>query len=136
MGLWLGVMACLFASGVYAQTIPTEDDYYKMITLPIPEGVVLEVGGLAVMPDGRLAVTGSSDSTMRLWDLSTGDEVSKIGPGKGLVACVRFSPDGKLVVVGGGVARIQGRVMEFPDERIRVYKVLDANVPAAEQKQK
>lgn len=34
-----------------------EDDYYKIITLPIPEGVVLEVGGLAPLPDGRLAVS-------------------------------------------------------------------------------
>lgn len=45
------------AAGVYAQALPTEDDYYKMTTVPIPEGVVLEVGGLAVLPDGRLAVS-------------------------------------------------------------------------------
>ena len=59
------VLRCLFlclapatlAAGVCAQALPTEDDYYKMVTLPIPEGVVLEVGGLAVMPDGRLAVS-------------------------------------------------------------------------------
>ncbi|MBI1903929.1 MAG: hypothetical protein HYS13_22745, partial [Planctomycetia bacterium] len=35
---------------------PTEDDYYKMITLPIPESIVLEVGGIDKLPDGRLAV--------------------------------------------------------------------------------
>jgi WD40 repeat protein len=87
-----------------------------------------------VSPDSRLAVTGSADSTMRLWDLSTGDELSKIGPGKGLVACVRFSPDGKLIVVGGGIARIKGQVMEFPNEQIRVYKVLDAAEPPAAAK--
>ena len=34
----------------------TENDYYRMETLPIPEGVVLEVGGLAMLPDGRLGV--------------------------------------------------------------------------------
>nr|WP_246169372.1 plastocyanin/azurin family copper-binding protein [Rudanella paleaurantiibacter] len=33
----------------------TEDDYYRIITLPVPEGVSLEVGGLAPLPDGRLA---------------------------------------------------------------------------------
>lgn len=38
-----------------AQT-PTEDDYYRIITYKIPDGCVLEVGGLALMPDGRLAV--------------------------------------------------------------------------------
>ncbi len=34
----------------------TEEDFYQLATLPIPEDVVLEVGGLAPMPDGRLAV--------------------------------------------------------------------------------
>ena len=35
---------------------PQEDDYYKIITLPTPEGILLEVGGVAIMPDGRVAV--------------------------------------------------------------------------------
>jgi hypothetical protein len=30
-----------------------EDRYYRAVTIPVPEGVVLEVGGLDVMPDGR-----------------------------------------------------------------------------------
>ncbi len=55
LSLFLGLL--LVTATVHAQTVPVEDDYYKMITLPIPEGVVLEVGGLAVMPDGRLAVS-------------------------------------------------------------------------------
>ena len=33
-----------------------EAEYYRMSTVPVPEGVVLEVGGLETMPDGRLAV--------------------------------------------------------------------------------
>jgi cytochrome c551/c552 len=36
--------------------VPTEDDYYKIITLPVPEGILLEVGGVATMPDGRIAI--------------------------------------------------------------------------------
>ncbi len=35
---------------------PTEDDYYKIFTLPVPEGILLEVGGVATFPDGRIAV--------------------------------------------------------------------------------
>lgn len=34
----------------------TEDDYYKIFTLPVPEGILLEVGGVATLPDGRIAV--------------------------------------------------------------------------------
>lgn len=33
-----------------------EDDYYRMYTLPVPENVILEVGGMATLPDGSLAV--------------------------------------------------------------------------------
>ena len=34
-----------------------EDEYYRAITIPVPADVVLEVGGLDVMPDGRPAVS-------------------------------------------------------------------------------
>ncbi|MEW4455896.1 hypothetical protein AB1L30_24725 [Bremerella sp. JC817] len=33
-----------------------QEKYYKITPLPIPEGVVLEVGALEMMPDGKLAV--------------------------------------------------------------------------------
>jgi glucose/arabinose dehydrogenase len=36
---------------------PKESDYYQLEALPIPQGVVLEAGGLQLMPDGRLAVS-------------------------------------------------------------------------------
>lgn len=34
-----------------------EDTYYRMLTIPVPEDVVLEVGGLEALPDGRPAVS-------------------------------------------------------------------------------
>ncbi len=33
-----------------------EDDFYKLISLPVPEDIVLEVGGMATLPDGSLAI--------------------------------------------------------------------------------
>jgi cytochrome c551/c552 len=46
------------AQAVEAQSkLPTEDDYYKIITIPTPEGVLLEVGGVATLPDGRIALS-------------------------------------------------------------------------------
>src|SRR5688572_30631130 len=41
----------------HAQKTPAENDYYKMITIPAPEGVLLEVGGVATLPDGRIALS-------------------------------------------------------------------------------
>ena len=42
---------------VIAQKPATEEDFYQLRSVPIPENVVLEVGGLAPLPDGRLAVS-------------------------------------------------------------------------------
>jgi cytochrome c551/c552 len=40
-----------------AQTKPqTEDDFYTIYTLPVPEGILLEIGGIATLPDGRIAI--------------------------------------------------------------------------------
>lgn len=53
-------VTCFAASVAFAQTkknIPTEDDYYKIITVPTPEDILLEVGGLVTLPDGRIAVS-------------------------------------------------------------------------------
>ena len=38
-----------------AQRPAAEEDYYRIVTLPIPENIKMEVGGLAPLPDGRLA---------------------------------------------------------------------------------
>lgn len=42
-------------AGLMAQ--PEEDEYYKIITLPTPEGSMLEVGGLVTLPNGSLAAS-------------------------------------------------------------------------------
>ncbi|SOE19519.1 Azurin [Spirosomataceae bacterium TFI 002] len=49
----LSIVLIFLSISVFGQK--TEDDYYKIITLPIPEGIEMEVGGLAVIPDGSLA---------------------------------------------------------------------------------
>lgn len=51
-------LVAFYTSLVMAQSTrpQTEDDYYRLVTLPVPEGVSLEVGGMAVLPDGRLSV--------------------------------------------------------------------------------
>lgn len=44
----------VFTTQLYAQK--TEEDFYKIETLPIPEGIELEIGGMAVLKNGNLAV--------------------------------------------------------------------------------
>lgn len=40
-----------------ADKAPAEADYYPLTRFPIPAGIVLEVGGIQLMPDGRVAVS-------------------------------------------------------------------------------
>ena len=46
-----------FLVSSFAQDAPKPEDYYKVVPIPVPEGIVLEAGGLDFMPDGRLAVS-------------------------------------------------------------------------------
>lgn len=40
-----------------AQESPKEEDFYRIVTPPVPEGVLLEVGGLCTLPNGSLAIS-------------------------------------------------------------------------------
>jgi cytochrome c551/c552 len=44
------------ASAQKGSRAPVEDDYYRIITIPAPENLLLEVGGVATLPDGRIAI--------------------------------------------------------------------------------
>jgi azurin len=47
----------IFTSLLFAQDKASESDYYELKTLPIPAHVELEVGGMATIPDGRVAIS-------------------------------------------------------------------------------
>jgi WD40 repeat protein/serine/threonine protein kinase len=60
---------------------------------------------VAFSPDGRRALSGSgwpdSDNTMRLWDLSTGQEVRSFTGHNGSVVALAWMPDGRHALSGG-----------------------------------
>lgn len=54
----ISVLAALTCFGMTALgDAESESEYYRIITLPIPEEIVLEAGGMQFMPDGQLAVS-------------------------------------------------------------------------------
>lgn len=59
-----------------------------------------DVKSLAISPDGKWALSGSRDRTMKLWDLATGALVREFKH-DGEVEAVAFSPDGALLLSAG-----------------------------------
>ncbi|CAG7849595.1 SubName: Full=Uncharacterized protein {ECO:0000313/EMBL:CCA76115.1} [Serendipita indica DSM 11827] len=59
------------------------------------------VWAVGFSPDGSRIVSGSSDKTLRLWDVDTGQPVGEPLRGhQGIVLAVGFSPDGSRIVSG------------------------------------
>jgi WD40 repeat protein len=55
---------------------------------------------VAFSPDGKLALSGSWDKTLKLWDVSSGREIRSLTGHSEPVTAVAFSPDGKLALSG------------------------------------
>jgi eukaryotic-like serine/threonine-protein kinase len=52
---------------------------------------------LALSPDNRLLATGGNDAVVRLWDMTSHEEVAEFSPGS-IAADMAFAPDGKTLV--------------------------------------
>ena len=53
----LAGLSLLHLNGFSQAESPKEDDYFKIMRVPAPEGNILEVGGLCTLPNGDLGVT-------------------------------------------------------------------------------
>jgi WD40 repeat protein len=56
--------------------------------------------GVALSPDGKQALSGGLDKTLRLWDVETGKELRQFEGHSGNVHGVAFSPDGRFALSG------------------------------------
>ncbi|KAI2868054.1 hypothetical protein CBS11852_11391 [Aspergillus niger] len=60
------------------------------------------VTAVAFSPDGQTVVSGSGDSTIKLWNAATGELQQTLKGHSDPVWAVAFSPDGQTVVSGSG----------------------------------
>jgi WD40 repeat protein/serine/threonine protein kinase len=59
------------------------------------------VTAVAVTPDGRQALSGDMDGTIRVWDLEAQRETAALTGHRGVVAALAVTPDGRHAVSGG-----------------------------------
>ncbi|HTJ53269.1 MAG TPA: hypothetical protein VL443_27630, partial [Cyclobacteriaceae bacterium] len=111
----LSLLMCCSALSVFAQSTKklTEDDYYKIVTVPTPENILLEVGGVAIMPDGRVAV-----STRRgdVWMIENASQENGSNPEFTLFATGLHEPLGLVYHEGALFAAQRGELTKLIDK--------------------
>ena len=69
------------------------------------------VSVVAFSPDGARIASGSKDKTVRIWNLATGQELACLRLQDTVLSLV-FSPDGTLLITGGGLDEPAVRVWD------------------------
>jgi WD40 repeat protein len=71
------------------------------------------VNSVAFSPDGKFLASGSSDDTVKVWEVGSWREVATLRGHKGFVFSVAFSPDGKFLASGSS------------DDTVKVWEVVN-----------
>jgi WD40 repeat protein len=70
-------------------------------------GHVSAVMAVAFSPDGKHIASGSDDTTIQLWDATTGDYKKALEGHRIQVTAVAFSPDGKHIALGSNIKTVK-----------------------------
>ena len=77
------------------------------------------INAIALSSDGRFLVSGSEDSTIKLWDLATGNVLRTLYGHEKPVLAVAVSGDGRLMASGGGDSSV--RVWDVTTGGVRIF---------------
>lgn len=72
----------------------------QKLQLVVQTGHRGEVNSVAYSPDGKVLASGGQDTTIKLWNVETRQELLPLGGHNGPVMSVAFSPDGKILASG------------------------------------
>ncbi len=82
------------------QTLWTYHPYRLVECFHTLSGHSREVNSVAISPNGQTVVSGSSDSTIKVWNLKTGQEICTLAGHSGSVRSVAITSDGQTVISG------------------------------------
>jgi WD40 repeat protein/transcriptional regulator with XRE-family HTH domain len=105
------LIALLTIRSLHMDYTPTGDAILAdLTTLELPprelRGHTADVWGADFSPDGKVLATGSSDKTIRLWDLGTGKTIRIFSGDTSGYEEIAFSPDGKYIIAAGGTDKM------------------------------
>jgi len=106
--LWLLFAQLLIASS-WLSTLTCAEEPKKR---PAPNNIAAHKTSawcLAFSPDSTMVATGSSDKTVKLWEIASGKHVATLDGHPGSVWSVAFSPDGKLLASGTAIFDEKGK---------------------------
>jgi len=72
----------------------------ERVEISVQSGHTNWVESVAFSPDGKYALSGSSDNTLKLWDVTTGRELKTFEGHTSSVRSVAYSPDGRYALSG------------------------------------
>ncbi|MEH2073969.1 MAG: hypothetical protein V7K57_06185 [Nostoc sp.] len=84
----------VFATDKIIENIPIGGKIYTL------QGHSNSVNSVTFSPDGKTLASGSSDKTIKLWDVGTGREIYTLQGHSSCVNSIAFSPDGKILASG------------------------------------
>ena len=123
----------LSSSGSPSPAVPVMDASLRLWDLesgeqlqfiPLPVDVIMQV---AVTPDGRRALSASTDGVARLWDLDSGKEILVLEGHDTVVTSLALSPDGKKALTGSVDGTMIYWDLENGEVIHRMYSHPDAN---------
>ncbi len=90
-----------------------------------------EISSVGLSPDGALAVTTDYKSSIKLWDVKSGNPTKSLQGHTGFIKAAAFSPDGKTLATGGSDRTVKiwdvvtGReLITFRSEDLYIRKIM------------